>query len=760
MSEDGSSNEAEEMTSSTVDSPMFKCEGDPAPTHVKEPLDCSASQEHNMFSLNCKSFESSDDNIGMCVSDRSQQLGECTISADIVEDDLPDNDDDMASQAEDDESSVISELFDENTIMKRFDRSTSEAKAQEVRRTRPKHNVRRKTDGGLDKLKLPTGTNSSFRLSGRRRSMSGSHQSITSSEAPSYDGQSFLHRLRTRMRDSVNSTFICSPLRRYSKKLSSIQVMEDQCFVPPPSDGVTFSGAAINTMRGFGVDFVIWVNQSSFLKALILFLSSYYALVCVFASILMQMEMNTDGTCLDLSGDWTRKEMYELTFELSWTTFTSVGYGQISPSGYEYGCYSTRVLCASFAFMGLLFNSLSAAIFFSKLERFLTRSCVTFSSSVCVQHGRSPDSRRTSHYGQFLRRTDSLLGMGSSTNTNARGKSASLLDHSRRNSEENSRKLDTNDDEGDDENNEEDEKKNNLVLHAALLSRKMPYPFLEFRIVNEHANYKRREIRNAHVSAMVQLTPADSESMMDRNSSVSTLLREYVTPAPSQHAASQHLPSPISSDAIDSIIDSATGEPLPTPKFKRLNLSFVEIEREDSGTGDKIGPEGRVYLPLKLEPSSHPYFKRVYYVHHVLDQRSPLLKQSVRSKIKNGWDATLSSYQDIRESLVEFRKIRIIFKGNSAVNNSMVFAEKVYTSDDFFVGWQFGNIFYKRERRWWRWRKTSEEEQDVNSTDMDDDDLMLDKRLIHDIFPQKNASYEPLREENERVSNRYPRWDL
>ena len=736
-------------------SPLFDSERDGDDLSFnKDPQDCITTagvNEADAVGINCKSFESS-----VQINSVSAKSGECASSSAEVENPSPidslSNDGGKELQQCDAEDSSDLE-FDEDKFRDNLGMRNSVSvptKIQDLRascRKKPMQNVRRNTDGGLAfNLRSATAAasatiNASKNIYSTGRSSMGHfrQRSVNSLEAPSVELQTCYQRLRHRLYEFINSTHFCSPLKRYSKTRSMIQVMENQCFVPPPSDGVTFWGTLINAAKGFGVDFVMWVNQSSFLTALVLFLSSYYTLVCIFAGILVHMENKHDGKCLDIDETlWTLRENYELAFELSWTTFTTVGYGQVSPSGYEYGCYSTRVLCASFAFMGLLFNSLSAAVFFSKLESFLTKSSVIFSSSACIQHRNLSSARRASNYGQFMRRTDSLtdMGMGSSGNIKSSQKNSSLFTRS-------STRL--SDDVQDDKSESENQ---NLVLRAARLSRRLPYPFLEFRIVNGHANYKKREIRNAHVSAMVQLTPADAESITDRNLTVTQLHREYVTPAPSHHSSQQsddmNSKNTSATETADTAMDTKTNR---EAALTRTNSSFMHlpVAREDSGTGQQIGPEGRVYLPLKLEPSSHPYFKRVYYVHHVLDDKSPLLKPSVRLKIKNGWDPSLSTYQDIRESLVDCRKIRIIFKGNSAVNNSMVFAEKVYTLEDIFVGWQFGNIFYRREKwRWWKRRRKSNDDDDMDQGDIDDDDLVLDKRLIHDIFPQKNASSEPL----------------
>jgi hypothetical protein len=739
---------------SSAASVSFESEREFIDSNGKKPQDCSdasaaAAPSNNRTILDLKSnFDSSDKNIGLCVYDRSK-VGEFAGSnkEDWEENASSDSSGDKAKSLpqESDDLELITRSERRNSLEKAF--STPEV--HEVSRKKAKRNVRRNTDGGLAKFNLHSATAAasssiiaSIAFDDLRRSRfahSARPQSVNSLGSQSPETPTF----KSRIYGWLNSTYICSPIRQYRKRTSAIPIMENQCFIPPSSDGASFIRTVFNTMRGFGVDFVIWVNQSSFFTALVFFLSTYYAMVCIFAGILLHMEIKTGGKCVDLDEVFTtEKGLYELAFELSWTTFTTVGYGRVSPSAYEYGCYSMRLLCASFAFLGLLFNSLSAAIFFSKLESFLTRSSVTFSSSVCLQHGRAPNTIRTSHYGQFLRRNSSLLEMNdsiASNNKNGSGrKSKSLLDMSSNSFLNGELQVGI-------------DKQTDLVLHIARLSRKMPYPFLEFRIVNEHANYKNREIRNAHVAAIVQLTPADAENSLDRDTSVTDLHREYVTPAPSR------LSSP-STDENEGRTSSASGSMDTTtdiktdarPSSSKFNPSSLQmpVVREDSGTGEQIGPEGRVYIPLTLDPSSHPYFKRVYYVHHVLDYNSPLLKPSVRSKIKNGWDPSLSTYQDIRDSLVEFRRIRIIFKGNSAVNNSMVFAEKIYTPNDLFVGWQFGDIFYKREK--WRWRKKAKKSpQGTSQTDVDDDELVLDKRLIHDIFPQKNASSEPLRIEED-----------
>lgn len=71
---------------------------------------------------------------------------------------------------------------------------------------------------------------------------------------------------------------------------------------------------------------------------------------------------------------------------------------------------------------------------------------------------------------------------------------------------------------------------------------------------------------------------------------------------------------------------------------------------------------------------------------------------------------------------------------------------KVYSIEDVYVGWQFGQIFYEKEKSWFRrlWRQLKTKEEDGDEEHGDDENLLLDKRLIHDITPQPGGGQEPI----------------
>lgn len=244
---------------------------------------------------------------------------------------------------------------------------------------------------------------------------------------------------------------------------------------------------------------------------------------------------------------------------------------------------------------------------------------------------------------------------------------------------------------------------------------------------------------------MIQLSAKDVEKTNKHkyNTSSGELFREYVTP-------SSQSKETIKTDDTDATTRTrASNARTRRADASHLTASIVStamvVQESDTGTGKGAHPEGRIYYPLSLEPSAHPYFRRVYYFRHTLNSRSPLVKSSVRQKIKEngGWDPNLCRYQDILDSVIEFHRLRITFKGISAVSNKVVYAQKVYTMEDVFVGWQFGQIFYEKKHRFRKWWKSQTEEDDEDERD-DDANLMLDKRLIHDIIPQRGGEHEPI----------------
>jgi hypothetical protein len=148
------------------------------------------------------------------------------------------------------------------------------------------------------------------------------------------------------------------------KQLRRVRMsMEEQIFIPPKNRNKSVFSAVAHLMAGRVVDCVLWTYQAGFGKVMLLFLTFYVVNIFLWAGIIDAVDRSTGGRCIhDESFDpsaYTSLERYEFAFELSWTTFTTVGYGAIGPASDVPGCYPIRLVCAFVAFTGVLFGSVS-----------------------------------------------------------------------------------------------------------------------------------------------------------------------------------------------------------------------------------------------------------------------------------------------------------------------------------------------------------------------------------------------------------------
>ena len=139
--------------------------------------------------------------------------------------------------------------------------------------------------------------------------------------------------------------------------------LDNQIFVPPRNRTRNVLSAMSLLMAGRVVDLVLWTYKASFGKVMLFFLTFYVCNIFMWAGVMDAVDIATGGRCIhDESFDasaFTHLERYEFAFELSWTTFTTVGYGAISPTADVPGCYAIRLVCAFVAFTGVLFGSVS-----------------------------------------------------------------------------------------------------------------------------------------------------------------------------------------------------------------------------------------------------------------------------------------------------------------------------------------------------------------------------------------------------------------
>ena len=136
--------------------------------------------------------------------------------------------------------------------------------------------------------------------------------------------------------------------------------------------------------------FLNFTFRSSFLVVVLMAAAGYYALVCLFAAVLVGAARH-DPTCVTVGGEpgfpGANGTDYADAFSLSWTTLSTVGYGSYSPTTAQDSdnpahCAFVTVLCCIESFIGVLFGGFVGAIIYSKIDRVQSLAQVEFADGV------------------------------------------------------------------------------------------------------------------------------------------------------------------------------------------------------------------------------------------------------------------------------------------------------------------------------------------------------------------------------------------
>jgi len=331
-----------------------------------------------------------------------------------------------------------------------------------------------------------------------------------------------------------------------------------------------------------------------------------------------------------------------IQFALSWTTFSTVGYGSTYPAlGYENdsptNCFFINFICSLESLLGVLYSGFCGAILFGKVLRIQSQAQVIFSDPILIRYGEG------------------------------------LAEES----------MSTEDD------------------HHA----KTPCPVLEFRIVNRlynEAGCVRPFVERASPVVLVLICfltscqsffPRFRGEIMDATLNVvanvdaddaDPTLRRVL-----EGDQAGNYPDSVGTDtASDSGSMHDSTRSIDSARLKSSILSlitpFAATLKKDHQTVDE-DPSARlvtkhIFSKMLIEASDHPFFKRVWLARHVLDEHSPILKPKVRRLIRRnggGWPDRLNNYQSVRDSL-RFNQILVSLNGVSNVSASDVYAQKIY----------------------------------------------------------------------------------
>lgn len=141
--------------------------------------------------------------------------------------------------------------------------------------------------------------------------------------------------------------------------------------------------------------YLYWAFQSTFGVVFLSFLAIFVVICMFFAALYLAAGTMTPECIIVSSQEFGANpmSMYSDAFALSWTTFTTVGYGNTyTATGNDFDsddaahrCSGVILLCTVEAFLGLLFASMCGAILFGKVARVQSHAHLTFANAICLQ---------------------------------------------------------------------------------------------------------------------------------------------------------------------------------------------------------------------------------------------------------------------------------------------------------------------------------------------------------------------------------------
>lgn len=401
------------------------------------------------------------------------------------------------------------------------------------------------------------------------------------------------------------------------------------------------SGMGINPNQRLAT-YLHWMFRTNFLVLFLVMCMAFFALV-IFFSALITIAGSADAECVRVGGNSFNEvgTAFSDAFALSWTTFSTVGYGSTYPAlGYQNSsknnCIYIHLVCSLEALIGVLYSGFCGAILFGKVLRIQSQAQVVFSDPIVIKYGPGvKETNRVKH--------------------------------------------------------EDDEQ-------AAQVHDVNAFPVLEFRVANRLFGEDGGEIMDATLNVVANIDANDADPRLvdpfdsgGPGQDISTATSEsgssdgHSDNGSSRENASRHSSEGSIGSILHKIID-----PLYALGGKRQHHSI------DEDPSARLVSK-QLFSKLNIEASDHPFFKRVWLARHVLDEHSPILKPKVRARIRRHhgvWPENLNSHQAIRDSLC-FNQILVSMNGVSNVSASDVYAQKIYAFVDVNIGYQFVNMLYK-----------------------------------------------------------------
>ena len=151
-------------------------------------------------------------------------------------------------------------------------------------------------------------------------------------------------------------------------------------------------GIGINPNQRLAV-YLHWMFRVNFMFLFVVMCTMFFALVMVFAGVIVGVG-RLDPDCIQVGGApfANASAPFADAFALSWTTFSTVGYGSTYPAlGHQNdersNCFFITFLCSVESFLGVLYSGFCGAILFGKVLRIQSHAQVIFSDPVVIRYG-------------------------------------------------------------------------------------------------------------------------------------------------------------------------------------------------------------------------------------------------------------------------------------------------------------------------------------------------------------------------------------
>jgi hypothetical protein len=307
---------------------------------------------------------------------------------------------------------------------------------------------------------------------------------------------------------------------------------------------------------------------------------------------------------------------------------STVGYGISAPAlGYQNddsgNCIMINLICALEALVGVLYSGFCGAVLFGKILRLQSEAQVIFSDPLVIRFG-----------------------------------SVALQDSAH------------------DMDDDTEETTENI-----------PFPILEFRIVNRLFNEEGGEIMDASLSVVANINEEELSEREDNGNSSRDVYNKI------HHFASALRTSAAIDEGRSNNLNVRQSQGLRSFFTRGNNTESADISAENASSrvSDKKGMVSfdeyvsakevhkHLFSRMSLEPSDHPFFKRVWLARHVLNEESPLLRYKVRRQIRRNdgkWPRNLNTAEAIR-SAIQFNQILVSLTGLSNTSASDVYAQKI-----------------------------------------------------------------------------------